>query len=124
MDEERRIMKRVLIALMLLAVACSASPQVEKWEHGWKIKNVIATEYKNPFMGENIGFVFPNDPQNCDRIEIDDFIHAHKGDTYQSGGYPGAEMFVIFEDVKDKASADKKLQEILPGLDRLIVRLR
>ncbi len=91
-----------------------------KWEHGWKTDRVIATRYENKNMGFNIGFKFPKDPNNCDRIEIGDFMEANDGWIYQGGGSPGAEAFVKFTDVKDSASADKKLVAILPALDKLM----
>lgn len=62
-------------------------------------------------------------PHKCDRAEIGEFMEKNSGVVYESGGYPGAEMFVIFKDVKDKESANRKLVKILPPLDELMSRL-
>lgn len=71
-------------------------------------------------MGFNIGLEYPKNPNDCDRAEISDFIEAHGGWVFQSGGYYGAPMYVKFKDVTDKTSADKKLLELLPGLNKLM----
>ena len=47
-------------------------------------------------------------------------MEAHQGWVFQGGGHPGAEVFVKFKDVTDQSSADKKLKEILPPLDKLM----
>jgi hypothetical protein len=113
----------VIAGCMVLA-GCSISfageKPAERWEHGWKTERVIATRYKNASVGYNIGFKFPRNPDDCDVVELSEFMEAHNGTVYQSGGYPGAEMFVIFSDVKDVPSADKKLQVILPSLNKLV----
>lgn len=96
---------------------------VTEWEHGWKTDRVIATRYKNPTMGYNIGFTFPKNPNDCDRAELSDFMDVHGGGIYQSGGHPGAEMFVRFKDVTDKETANVKIKEILPALSQLITDL-
>jgi hypothetical protein len=85
-----------------------------------KTSYVTATIYGNDRMGENIGFKFPKNPGDSDREEIDEFFTEHGGGVYQGGGLPGAESFVIFKDVKDYTSAERKLQEILPILTVLI----
>ncbi len=94
-----------------------------EWKHGWQTKYVIGTRYKNELMGSNIGFKFPHHPNHCDRDELVRFMEQHKGEPYQMGGYPGAEMFVLFDDVTDKESANVKLRAILPALSHLIVEI-
>lgn len=100
----------------------SAIASIEEWEHGFKTKRVIATRYKNEHMGYNIGFRF-DDPMNEDRVEVSEFFEANGGSVFQSGGYPGAEAFVVFKEVTDKESANRKLRDILPKLDRLMADL-
>jgi hypothetical protein len=112
----------ISIAARLSAVITGKAAPIA-WEHGWKTDRVIATRYKNPTMGYNIGFKFPQNPNDCDDAELSDFMEANGGSVYESGGHPGAEMFVVFSDVNDKASADKKLQEILPALSQVITDL-
>ena len=118
--------KLCLVAIAILAVglayaiATRTDNTVTQWEHGFKTNRVIAIRYKNPTIGFNIGFLFPKDPNNSDREEISDCMKAHNGTVFQGGGYPGAEMFVGFSDVTDKYTADKKLQQILPGLNQLM----
>lgn len=102
----------------------SQSVQVTPWEHGWKTENVVATRYKNKFIGYNVSFEFPNDLNNGDRSELFEFIGKHGGNVYEGGGYPGAPLYTTFKEVTDKSSADKKLQEILPELEKFIVSLR
>ena len=76
-------------------------------EHGWRTERVIATRYKNPHMSYNIGFQFPENPYDCDAKELFDFIQNEgNGRIYQGGGYPGAEVFAVFEAVKDQDSAN------------------
>jgi hypothetical protein len=110
----------IILGILLLFSCCYAADNPVEWEHGWKTDDVIATRYQNKQVGYNIGFQFPRNPNNCDRSEIFDFITKQQGNIYQVGGYPGAEMFVIFKDVTDKTTANKKLKSILPALSRLI----
>ena len=98
--------------------------QVVEWEHGFKTKNVIATRYKSPMIGYNIGFRFPNDTHNSDREEIASFIAANGGAIYQMGGYPGAEVIVVFIGVTNKELANKMLPSFLPKLDEHIQSIR
>ncbi len=107
------------VLLSAMQVACQSSKPIA-WEHGWKTDRVTATRYTNKTMGLSIGFKFPKNPNECDRAEISDLIEAQSGSVYQSGGYPGAEMFVVFKDVMDVVSADAKLQKILPRLNKLM----
>lgn len=93
----------------------------EEWKSGWKTKRVIATRYKNPHMGYNIGFRFPGNDNNCDRAELCEFVRANGGHIYQCGGWPGAEMFATFDGVTDKESANTKLISFLPELDRFML---
>jgi hypothetical protein len=105
------------------AVENALAPAPTEWEHGWKTDRVIATRYNNPVMGWNIGFTFPLNSNDCDRAELGDFMEANGGGVFSGGGYPGAEMFVKFKSVTDKASATEKIKAILPGLSDLITRL-
>lgn len=118
-----KIKTRLLVvaaALGMGATGCQAQRPSE-WEHGWKTPHVIATRYKSPVIGYNIGFRFPKNPNNCDRAEIFDLIATNNGAVYQGGGFPGAEAFAVFKDVSDKESANKKLQVLLPKLERLMI---
>lgn len=105
--------------MLSLLVGCHSQALTE-WEHGWKTKRVIATRYSNDVIGYNIGFKFPLDQNNCDRAEISDFIESKGGWIFQGGGYSGAESFAKFNGVNDRASADARLKEILPELDKLM----
>lgn len=105
------------------AIKIALGPALVEWEHGWKTDRVIATRYNSPMMGWNIGFTFPLNPNDCDRAELSDFMEAHNGRSFQSGGFPGAEMFVKFKDITDKESATAKIKAILPELSALITRL-
>lgn len=117
----------ILIASASIQIA-QTKPEptrVQQTEHGWRTTNVVATRYTNQTVGYNIGFKFPNDPGNSDRVELLEFIEGiHRGSVYSGGGYPGAEVFVVFSDVTDRETADKKLKVLLPLLDDKIVSLR
>ena len=93
---------------------------ITEWQHGFKTDRVVATRYTNVDIGYNIGFRFPKDPDNADRAEVVAFMEAHQGWVFQGGGHPGAEVLVKFSDVADQTTADKKLKEILPPLDKLM----
>lgn len=92
----------------------------ERWEHGWKTEHVTATRYGSARIGYSIGFAYPLNPNDCDRADFDDFMRSWGGNIYESGGAPGAEMFVRFRGVTDKASADKLLQALMPDLEKLV----
>lgn len=92
----------------------------EEWKSGWLTKRVVATRYKNPHMGYNVGFLFPGNEDNCDRAELCEFVKANGGHIYQCGGWPGAEMFATFDGVTDKESANTMLREFLPKLDKFV----
>ena len=117
-----------MILISLFAVMLTGCPGIAgapkypatEWEHGYKTDVVIATRYRNPVMGYNIGFKFPKDPNNADRAELSEFMKEYDGWIYQGGGYPGAEMFVIFKAVKNKEDANPFLLKILPELSELI----
>lgn len=94
-----------------------------EWEHGWKTDRVVATRYKNPNVGYFIGFNFPKNPNDCDRAELSDFMASKGGGVLQSGGYPGAEMMVVFIGVTDKETANTKIQAVLPELSQFITDL-
>lgn len=110
------------ISLFIVSVglsACQTTAPVA-WEHGWKTKHVVATRYRNPMMGYNIGFDFPLNPNDCDRDELVQFVKKYNGYPWEMGGYPGATMYVVFKDVKDKDAANRKLKEILPPMEKLV----
>lgn len=97
-----------------------------EWERGFKTDRVIATRYKTRAgysVGYSLGFDFPLNPNDADRLEVSEFFQAHQGNCYQSGGYPGSTSYVIFADVDDDESANKKMMDILPDLSNLIIDL-
>jgi hypothetical protein len=51
-------------------------------------------------------------------------MKEHAGYAYEMGGHPGAPIMVIFKDVKNREDADRKLQQILPALSKLVRSLR
>lgn len=115
-------MRRIaIIGLVIFILGCSSKPQA--WEHGWKMRRVVATRCMNPWVGQNIEFTFPLDPGNCDRQEIFDFLESKGGSILEGGGYEGAPIDVLFKDVTDKESADKKILTILPELNALMAKL-
>ena len=101
-----------------------AASGLKEWQHGYETRFVRATRYKNPHIGQNIGFVFPGNEHKCDRKELVDFMSNEGGEVYQCGGYPGAEMLVIFKGVTDRDSANAKLVQLMPKLDRFIRSLK
>ena len=134
-------MKFLVIALVVLFFMVVSFSHVSyaddnpiEWEHGWKTNDVAATRYLKPAEVQEIsegghitippfyyiGFSYSQNPGNCDRSELSDFMERENGIAFKFGGYPGAEMFVAFRDVKDKESANKKLKGILPALSKLI----
>lgn len=119
-------MKRRLFALLpfLGAALLAAPPLIREWAHGWETANVRATRYTNPTIGQNIGFLFPRDPNLCDRAEIMEAIKKAGGDIYQAGGYPGAEILVKFPEVVDVPTANIRIKKILPMLDALVRGIR
>ena len=130
---DRSQLSKVLVAVLAVCVVlgvvfcarwearvADAPPLLTATAHGWRSARVIATRYRNPTIGYNIGFLFPRDPMNSDAVEVSQFMHVHEGLVLQSGGAPDAEMVVQFRDVTDRPSADRKLQAVLPLLDRLM----
>lgn len=118
-------MRLLLLPLMILLSACTAiQPRAERWEHGWKTKDITAWRYKNETMSYNIGFV-PSTryAYDFDRAEMFEFLKQHGGFVYQGGGYAGAEVFVVFKDVKNKQDADKFLPEFLPKFQQFLEEL-
>lgn len=115
----RQLFTGVALAASQLSCQTFRSPRPVEWEHGWKTDRVTATRMKGD-LGYNIQLEYPKNPADCDRAEIDDLIRAHGGAVFQSGGYLGAPMYVKFTGVNDRASADKKLQEVLPILNKLM----
>jgi hypothetical protein len=115
------------MSLLTRLMGMVATPKSENGpkatEHGWATKYVVATRYKNPQMGYNVGFRFPLHPYDCDSAEMFDFIEKEgNGHIYQGGGYPGAEVFATFADVNDKESANRFLLGFLPKLNTFMAR--
>lgn len=98
---------KLVTAVVVRSCASAGAPEPVEWEHGWKTKHVIATRYSNPHMGFNIGFRFPLNAYDCDAAELFEFIEKTLGGwVYEGGGSPGAEIFAVFRDVKDRESAN------------------
>jgi len=115
------IIAGVIRALILGVVVFAVTPIPT--EHGWKTPYVIATRYANSNIGFNIGFTFPLNSNECDRAEVGEFIEMHGGNIFEGGGSPGAEAFTKFDGVKDIATADAKIKEVLPGLTLLMINI-
>lgn len=75
-------------------------------------------------MGWNAKFEFPKDPYNCDAVELDEFIKTQGGYAFEMGGYPGAPIYAIFKGANSKDALGGKIKDVLPGLDKIIVKLR
>jgi hypothetical protein len=75
--------------------------------------------------GYIIGFTLPGYDENCDPSELDGFLRGYAGHRmYSPPGQVGAPMLAAwFDDVTDKRSAQMKIEEIVPALERLAVRL-
>jgi hypothetical protein len=115
------MVKHLITPLVVALLLTGCEPEVTEWEHGYKTDRVIATRYNNPHMGYNIGFTFPKNPASSDTSDIWEFLEkANDGWIFQGGGYPGAEVFVVFKDVKDRDSANIKLKKILPPLTQIM----
>ena len=99
-------------------------PTIIEWEHGFRTDTIIVTRYANPRIGLNIGFRFVEPyVYHGDRLEIFKFMESNNGFVYQGGGYLGAELLVIFKDVKTKEQANEKIKNILIQLDLLLQEL-
>lgn len=85
-----------------------------EWKHGWETRYVKATRYTNPYMGFNIGFTLPEHPNDCDRKEMFDWLSSQGVHSYQSGGYPGAEILAMVDGVRTVDQANEWLPEFLP----------
>lgn len=118
-------MNRLIIVLLigLGTVSLAGCQTVTPTEHGWKTSRVVATRMNNDLMGQFVKLEFPKDPNDCDRIEIEQFIAMNGGHIFEGGGYPGAPAYVTFDGAKDKAAVDQKLKQILPGLTVLLSKL-
>jgi hypothetical protein len=93
------------------------------WGHGYRTSRVVATRYRNELMGEFIGFRFPDDLYNADRLEVFDFLTDNDGWVFSGGGSPGAENFVKFRCVTDADTANQTMKAILPPLSQLMADL-
>ena len=122
-----RSLRTLVVVPLIWLWGCTSMPSQEiavtEWEHGYRTNRVVATRYKSPTMGYNIGFRFPRDSYHADRAELFDFMQKYDGYVYQGGGAPGAELFTVFKGVKDRKSANALLVRILPELHKLIVKL-
>jgi hypothetical protein len=115
-----------LAVLFADLVGCQSTAPVKsttplKWEHGWKTSRVIATPQHNGLMGQFVEFRFPIDTGSSDRSEIYEFMEYHDGWIFEGGGYPGAPLFVKFDGTNDATSINKKILEVLPPLDKLML---
>jgi hypothetical protein len=95
---------------------------LQPWEHGFKTSHIIATRYRNPTLGYSVGFRYLSSAYDnkSDRSEVFDFFQKQGCGVIQGGGAPFSEYFVLCEDVTDQASANVKLQTLLPALDRFV----
>ncbi len=91
------------------------------WDHGWKTNRVVATRYNNKLLGYTIGFSFPLDYYNSDREEVDNFMENHGGSIYNNS--ETGEAFTRFDDVKDRATADVKIKQIIGPLSTVMWRM-
>lgn len=98
--------------------------QPVEWDHGYKTDYVVATRYKNPTMGYNIGFTFPKQPYDSDRAETFEFLASNGCNVYSGGGGPGAPLYAICNGVTDKDSANQFLIGFLPKLDEHMRNLK
>lgn len=110
---------KILVAQIKNALPFISVTPIES-EHGWSTPRVIATRNKNETMGQFVEFQFPKSRYDSDRSEVSEFFESKNGWVFQGGGYPGAPAYVKFNGVTDRISADKKLLEILPLLDKLM----
>lgn len=126
-------MKRLLSIAWLLSLAgCGhtaaaveeQADQIEEWDHGFKTDNVVATRYRSELGGLNIGFQFPKNIHNYDHPDVFDWFGKYNGFVIQGGGAPGAEMFVFFDGVKDRESANEKLRVVVPELSKFMRTIR
>lgn len=116
-----RIIAMGLLTTVLGLAGCAQKPTAT--EHGWKTKRVVATRIKNATMGEFVKLDFPLNGYDSDRAEIGDWLEERGGRIFQGGGSAYAPAYVQFDGVKDAAAMDKKLLEVLPGLDTLMSHL-
>jgi len=116
----RAVAMGLVTAVMGLA-GCAQKPIAT--EHGWKTNRVVATRMKNAAMGQFVKFEFPQNGYDSDSAEIGDWLEERGGYIFEGGGSPYAPAYVQFEHVKDTAAMDKKLLEVLPGLDDLMSHL-
>ena len=91
-----------------------------EWEHGYKTEYVVGKRYRHPSQPYMIGFTFPKHPHDSDRAQTFDFLARNGCKVVQGGGSPGAELFVYCDGVNDKVTANAKLIEFIPKLDRHI----
>jgi hypothetical protein len=96
----------------------AANQSATEWDHGYRTDYVVATRYSRPGSPYMIGFRFPKQPHDSDRAETFDFLGFNGCQAIQGGGSPGAEILAFCDGVTDKASANAKLIEFLPRLDR------
>lgn len=115
-------MKLISLALSTLGLS-SCAQQPTRMEHGWKTERVIATRKKNDAIGLFVELQFPKNGYDSDRAEISDWLEERGGYIFQGGGAPYAPAYATFEGVKDVPAMDKKLAEVLPGLDNLLSHL-
>lgn len=109
-----------LLSLCMNVCGCQS---VQKTDHGFKTDRVIATRVKNEVMGQFVKLEFPHNGYDSDKVEVGQFIEMNGGNVFQGGGSPYAPAHVTFKGISDPSLLDKKLREILPGLNELLARL-
>lgn len=112
-----------IFGLMMSAIGCSQQQKPKATEHGFKTTRVVATRMMSDMMGLNVKFEYPLNGYDSDRVDISDWLEEHGGYIMQGGGSPYAPSHVSFPDVKDVDSLNKKLLEVLPGLDLFMSKL-
>ncbi len=110
----------LIIAAIVVSVYTTGEYKPVAWAHGWKTDRVIATRYESTMIGYTIGFTFPLDYNNSDREEVSDFMENHGGWIYDS---TTGEAFTRFSDVKDRATADVKIKQIIGPLTTVMQRM-
>lgn len=110
----------VAIPVIAFAVQYNARTEITEWEHGFKTSRVIVTRFAGSDIGYYVSFEFPKNCWDADREELFEYLESHDGWVFQGGGFPCAPLEVKFKGVVDKASANVKIKEILPGLDKVV----
>lgn len=92
-------------------------------QHGYRTSRVLATRYSSGVDGYIIGLEFPNDPDDCNRVEIVGFLELHGGMVLGNGCVVRGPLYVRFANVYDAETANRKLLEVLPPLSTLMLNI-